>query len=190
MGSNIDSDHTEVAVDNEAIPGPIACYQPNIPPHDDSIQILTEGDTSFRIQNMSVLTPVPTTPVKGESECDDPPLISHAVPHEMLRVQMSYINTEKSIASPSELIQEELILKRSRFEVPTAKSGGNIAVPIARVDRGHVDPRNILGIILNYDENYLYNICGKGSILKGTFSHNQFALRFIELYVMIKGSCC
>ena len=44
------------------------------------------------------------------------------------------------------------------------------------VDRGRGDPRNILGVILDRDENYMYTICVKTGILKGKYSRHQFDL--------------
>ena len=52
----------------------------------------------------------------------------------------------------------------------------NVAVPIPSVDRGRGDPRNILGVILNCDENEQYTIGCPSGILRGKFSRNQFDL--------------
>ena len=123
---------------------------------------------------MPVLTPVPATPVLLGSPMDEPPQMSPAVPHEMLRARMNNIHSERSAASSSQLVQAEHMVKRSRLALPTAKPGENVAVPIPLVDRGRGDPRNILGKILNHDENDLYTICVKSGILKGTFARNQF----------------
>ena len=53
--------------------------------------------------------------------------------------------------------------------------GDNVAVPILSVDRGHGDPRNILGVILAV-ENGQYTIGCPSGILKGKYSRHQFDL--------------
>ena len=55
------------------------------------------------------------------------------------------------------------MFKRNILELTSRQVGDNIAVPIPLVDRG----RNILGIIIDCDENNMYAICVKAVILKG-----------------------
>ena len=66
----------------------------------------------------------------------------------------------------------ERVVKRSSLELTRRQVGDNVAVPIPLVD----DPRNILGIIIDRDENDMYAICVKAGILKGKFTLNQFDL--------------
>jgi len=66
------------------------------------------------------------------------------------------------------------MVKRSRVEMVAGKVADNVAVPIPLVNRGRGDPRNILGIVLDRNENDLYAICVKGGILKRKYSRNQF----------------
>ena len=66
------------------------------------------------------------------------------------------------------------MVKRSRVEMVAGKMGDNVTVPIPLVDRGRGDPRNILGIVLDRNENDLYTICVEGEIFKGKYSRNQF----------------
>lgn len=84
------------------------------------------------------------------------------------------IHSERNMAQTSQLKQAERMVKRSRVEMVAGKVGDNVAVPIPLVDRGRGDPRNILGIVLDRNENDLYTICVKGGILKGKYSRNQF----------------
>ena len=42
------------------------------------------------------------------------------------------------------------------------------------VDRGRGDPRNIIGVIVDRDENDLYRIAVKAGILSTKYSRNQF----------------
>jgi len=78
------------------------------------------------------------------------------------------------MAQTSQLKQAERTVKRSRVEMVAGKVGDSVAVPIPLVDRGRGDPRNILGIVLDRNENDLYTICVKGGILRGEYSRNQF----------------
>ena len=66
------------------------------------------------------------------------------------------------------------MVKRSRVEVPHGQIGDNVIIPIPLVDRGRGDPRNILGVILDRDENDLYTISVKSGILTSKYSRNQF----------------
>ena len=44
------------------------------------------------------------------------------------------------------------------------------------LDRGRGDPRNLMGIFIDRDENDLYRIAVRGGVLKGKYSRNQFDL--------------
>ena len=68
------------------------------------------------------------------------------------------------------------MVKRARIDLKVGEAGDNVAVPIPMVDRGRGDPRNILGVILNRDENDMYKIAVKAGILTTKFSRNQFDL--------------
>ena len=65
--------------------------------------------------------------------------------------------------------QAERMVKRSRIGVPHGQVDDNVIIPIPLVDRGRGDPRNILGIILDRDENDLHTICVKSGILKSKY---------------------
>ena len=62
------------------------------------------------------------------------------------------------------------------MEFVPANPGDNVTVPVPLVDRGRSDPRNLLGIILDRDENDLYRIAVRAGILKGKYARNQFDL--------------
>ena len=68
------------------------------------------------------------------------------------------------------------MVKRSRVINIPGNVGDNVTVPVPLVDRGRGDSRNIMGVILDRDENDLYRIAVKGGILNGKFSRNQFDL--------------
>ena len=54
------------------------------------------------------------------------------------------------------------------------ETGDNVSVPIPMVDRGRGDPRNILGVIADLDEQNMYRIAVKAGILSTKYSRNQF----------------
>ena len=54
----------------------------------------------------------------------------------------------------------ERMVKKSRLDIPHGNPGDNVAVPIPLVDRGRCDSHNILGVILDRNENNIYTICG------------------------------
>ena len=61
-------------------------------------------------------------------------------------------------------------------------SGDNIIIPIPLVDRDRGDPRNIMGVILDRNENDMYRIAVRARILKGSYSRKQFDLCPHPLY--------
>ena len=68
------------------------------------------------------------------------------------------------------------MIKRSRIINVPANPGDNVTVPVPLVDRGRGDPRNLLGIVLDRDENDTYRIAVRSGNLKGRYSRNQFDL--------------
>ena len=68
------------------------------------------------------------------------------------------------------------MVKCSPIHLKGGEVGDNVAVPIPLVDRGRGDPRNILGIVIDRDENDLYRIAVKAGILSTKDSRNQFDL--------------
>ena len=68
------------------------------------------------------------------------------------------------------------MVKRARVELGDASEGDNVAIPIPLVDRGRGDPRNLLGVVVNRDENMMYSIATSNGTLKGKYSRNQFIL--------------
>ena len=74
------------------------------------------------------------------------------------------------------MAQAERMVKRSRIDLQPGQPGDNVAVPISSVDRGREDPRNILGVITDRNENDLYTIAVKSGILKSKYTRNDFTL--------------
>ena len=72
--------------------------------------------------------------------------------------------------------QAERMVKRSRIDLKAGEIGDNVAVPIPMVDKGRGDPRNILGVILDRNENDLYRIAVKEGVLKTKYTRTEFTL--------------
>ena len=73
--------------------------------------------------------------------------------------------------------QANQMLKRSKIDLPAAKFGDNVVIPILSVHRSKCDPRNLIGVILSKDEeNDHYKIWVVEGILKGTYMRNAFTL--------------
>ena len=68
------------------------------------------------------------------------------------------------------------MVKRSHLEHVPGNPGDNVTIPIPFVDRGKGDPRNIMGVIVDRDENDLYRVAVRVGILKERYSRNQFDL--------------
>jgi len=100
------------------------------------------------------------------SNADDRPLVGDS----------AQITANRKRARSSLLRQAEKMLKRSRVVNAPGDVGDNVTVPVPLVDRGRGDPRNLLGIILDRDENEMYRIAVRAGILTGKYSRNQFDL--------------
>ena len=124
---------------------------------------------------MPVLTAVPTFVTNNVSQSDDPPPMSHAL-IDNITSRMDSILMERQGARSAQFAQAERMVKRRRVDLAHGHPGDNVAVPIPLVDRGRGGPRNILGVIIDRNENNMYTICVKSGILKPKYSRNQFDL--------------
>ncbi|XP_068226588.1 uncharacterized protein [Palaemon carinicauda] len=61
-------------------------------------------------------------------------------------------------ARKAQVCQVERMVKRSRIDLKAQEIGDNIALPAPEVDRGREDPKTLLGIIMEGNENDLYTI--------------------------------
>ena len=61
--------------------------------------------------------------------------------------------------------QAQRMLKRSRIDHKAGDPGDNVTVPVPLVDRGRGDTRNIMGVIVDRNENDMYCIAVKTGIL-------------------------
>ncbi|KAK6195883.1 hypothetical protein SNE40_001219 [Patella caerulea] len=99
-----------------------------------------------------------------------------------LRVNQQNIEVQRKRAVDGQLSQAERMVKRSRLEHVAGNPGDNVTIPIPLVDRGKGDPRNIMGVIVDRNENDLYRVAVKAGILKGHYSRTQFDLCTNKLF--------
>ena len=71
-------------------------------------------------------------------------------------------------------MQVERMAKLSRLEHVAGNPGDNVIIPIPLVDCAKGDPRNIMGMIVDRNQNHLYSIAVNVGLLKGRYSRNQF----------------
>ena len=61
--------------------------------------------------------------------------------------------------------------------------GNNVTVPTSLVDRGRGDLRNIMGVIVDRDQNGMYRVAVKTGLLTGKYAKYQFDLCVQKLLV-------
>lgn len=111
----------------------------------------------------------PTTSNTSNDTIDNAPASSEEPNQEQ-------INMQRKRARASLVQQAERMVKRSRVVHAPGHPGDNVTVPIPMVDRGRGDPRNIMGVIMDRDDNDMYRIAVRAGLLNGKYSRNQFDL--------------
>ena len=103
--------------------------------------------------------------------------------------RVEQIQTRRKRAQEALVNQAERMVKRSRMEHAPGNPGDNVTVPVPLVDRGRGDPRNIMGVIIDRDENDMYRSPVCAGMLNGKYSRNQFDIcaqkllgEYIHLY--------
>ena len=86
------------------------------------------------------------------------------------------IQAQRKRARDAMVDQAERMIKRSRVINVSANPGDNVTIPIPLVDRGRGDPRNIMGVVCERDNNDLYRVAVRAGMLTGKYSRNQFDL--------------
>ena len=66
--------------------------------------------------------------------------------------RIKQIKMRRREAANAQTSQAERMVKRSRVDMQAGKQGDNVCVPVPLVDRGRGDPRNILGVIIDRQE--------------------------------------
>lgn len=128
--------------------------------------------------------PPAVEPPATEPPAVEPPTVEQSAvePTSPLSVRQNNIISQRKRACEAQLSQAERMVKRSRRIMDRGNVGNNVTIPIPMVDRGRGDPRNIMGIIMDIDENDNYTIAVKSGILSGKYTRNQFDLCTYELY--------
>jgi len=93
----------------------------------------------------------------------------------------AYILSQREEAKNSQMKQAQRMIQRSKIVLSNADIGDNIAIPMPHVDRGKADPKNLLGVVIDRDENLMYTVATKSGVLKGKYSRNQFNLCPVRL---------
>ncbi|KAI6651389.1 hypothetical protein LOD99_5196 [Oopsacas minuta] len=93
-----------------------------------------------------------------------------------IQIRHDNIQLNRKRAAEGQIAQVERMLKHSRLEQVAENPGDNVIILIPLVDRGRGDPRNIMGVILERNENDMYRIAVRTGILKESYSRNQFDL--------------
>ena len=149
--------------------------------------VLTGLSTELRPMNdliptTSATAPTATIASAGLSTATEPVIdlvaavLSSNVAAEADKDTVSSIQQHHKRARDGLMKQAERMVKRSRVEHAAGNPGDNVTIPLPLVDRGRGDPRNIMGIILDRDDNDMYRIAVRSGILKGKYSRNQFDL--------------
>ena len=86
----------------------------------------------------------------------------------------TYIRESRKRAGDAQRSQAEKMVKRGRRNVIHGQIGDNVVIPIPMVDRGRCDPRNIVGIITDRNDNDMYTLAVKSGVLKNKYIRNQF----------------
>lgn len=74
------------------------------------------------------------------------------------------------------------MVKRSSLEHVQGNPGDSVTIPIPLVDQGKGNPRNVICVILDLNENDMYRIAVKEEILKGRYGRSQFHICSQQLY--------
>ena len=88
--------------------------------------------------------------------------------------QLQDITNQWKRACEFQLSQTERIVKCSCIDLKAGETGDNVPVPIPMVDRDRGNPRNILGVNVDWDEHIMYRNAVKAGILSTKYSRNQF----------------
>ena len=111
----------------------------------------------------SDIAPAPSTSAAQAEEIASAPSTSAAQAEEIAPATLPH----RKRARKGIVQQAERMIKRSRLEHAPGNPGDNVTVPIPLVDRGRGDPRNIMGVIIDRDNNDLYRIAVRGGMLQG-----------------------
>ena len=121
--------------------------------------------------------PSASPPISGLQVHVPPPPIMEQPSLSPLDKRLQEFTSQRKRARQCQLSQAERMVKCSRIELKVAEVvNDNAATPIPMVDKDRGDPRNILGVVVDRDENDLYKIAVKDGILSTKYSRNQFNL--------------
>ena len=91
---------------------------------------------------------------QGPAYPDSPPCDQN--PQEKLHKFQENIALQRSRAAAGQLAQAEGMFKCSLLDHIPGTPGDNVIIPIPLVDRGKSDPINVIGVIVDFNENDMY----------------------------------
>ncbi|XP_046560064.1 uncharacterized protein LOC124269094 [Haliotis rubra] len=117
-----------------------------------------------------------TTPSATHQQ--DHPSSAESSSSEISQIEEQHQNSQlnRKEAADGRFAQAERMVKRSRLEHVAGNPGDNVTIPIPLVDRGKGEPRNIMGVILDGNENDLYRVAVRSGILKERYCRSQYDL--------------
>ena len=118
--------------------------------------------------------PVASLPLLHEEASGSTETVNQSIDSDAVTVAESTPTNHRKRAREGLLKQAQRMTKRSRLQFVPGNVGDTVTIPIPLVDRGRGDPRNILGVIVDRNENDMYKIVVKGGILNVRFARNQF----------------
>ena len=123
------------------------------------------------------LTPVHPGQQPLETTCSstphEPPVLTPQVVN--IQERQAHILHHRVAAKRCQSNQADRMIKRRRLALVPADIGNTVTIPIPSVDRGRGDPRNLMGKIVEKDqERELYKIAVRAGVLNGHFSRSQF----------------
>lgn len=84
-------------------------------------------------------------------------------------------------------LQAERILHSSRQKFSPAKTGDTVRIRVPDIDRGRLDPKNILAVVVAVDNDF-HTLGTKGGVINQLYTRNQFAVCKEQLLSPEKGA--
>ena len=123
------------------------------------------------------LTPIHPEQQPLETTCSSTPHEPQVLTPQVVNIQerQAHILHHRVAAKRCRSNQADRKIKRRCLALVPADIGNTITIPIPSVDRGRGDPRNLMGKIVEKDqERELYKIAVRAGVLTGHFSRSQF----------------
>ena len=91
-----------------------------------------------------------------------------------LCVRKNQINIEREGAKSGQEQQAQKMISLSNSRLPAANIGTNIVVRVPDHDRGHLAPRNVLGVVTDANSSGFHLLGMKEGLLERPYARNEF----------------